>query len=343
MESLLKKFLADCRSLGYREQTIRGHRVRVVHVYRYLEEMGLSVEQMGVREASGYQGWLLSRRTKEGREPSRRSVHAYLVSACGFYRYLKRKGVVLENPFVEIKRVGSEKKLPRKIPREHEMGRLLDALGRFSDPHLKRMMHSYRLHVLGELMYATGLRISEVAQLGPEDVDVKHGVVEVRDGKGGLGRKALLNEYARGVLKWYLEELRPRRRRSRHRRDRLFGGGGERLGKIVNEGLGPVCEELEMVKVTSHGFRHAVGYHLLRGGCPLRTIQELLGHRRLRNTEVYTKVEKEELREMVDRYHPRRWKGAGDEEVDGSDEGVVAGRGVSGEYDPGSSGSVPGV
>jgi integrase/recombinase XerC len=59
----------------------------------------------------------------------------------------------------------------------------------------------------------------------------------------------------------------------------------------------------------SHGFRHALGYHLLRAGCNIRHIQSILGHRQLRNTEIYTKVENEDLKHVVDACHPRKWNG----------------------------------
>jgi site-specific recombinase XerD len=67
-------------------------------------------------------------------------------------------------------------------------------------------------------------------------------------------------------------------------------------------------EELKQYgEYTTHFFRHSVGYHLLKAGCDIRYIQEILGHERLRSTEVYTKVDKEDLLGVIDKYHPRQW------------------------------------
>ena len=97
------------------------------------------------------------------------------------------------------------------------------------------------------------------------------------------------------------------------RNDRLlFGTGWARFGKAVNAQLAQACASCGLPVMRSHGFRHAVGFHLLRAGCNIRHIQSILGHRRLRNTEVYTKVEKEDLKQVVDACHPRRWTGIRD-------------------------------
>jgi site-specific recombinase XerD len=71
-----------------------------------------------------------------------------------------------------------------------------------------------------------------------------------------------------------------------------------------------LAAELDLPEFTSHGFRHCVGYHLLRAGCQVRYIQEILGHEHIQSTEVYTKIDKENLKAVLDQYHPRRWKKA---------------------------------
>ena len=85
----------------------------------------------------------------------------------------------------------------------------------------------------------------------------------------------------------------------------LFGVNGESLGYLFNKELKKVCNSLSLPELTSHSFRHSMGYHLLRAGCDIRYIQELLGHKRLKNTQIYTRVDKDDLREVVDKYLPR--------------------------------------
>ena len=88
----------------------------------------------------------------------------------------------------------------------------------------------------------------------------------------------------------------------------LFGTGWAWFGKAINAELRKACLEAGLSPMRSHGFRHAVGSHLLHAGCPIRYIQSILGHRKLKDTELYTKVEKEDLRQVLERCHPRKWK-----------------------------------
>jgi site-specific recombinase XerD len=159
-------------------------------------------------------------------------------------------------------------------------------------------------------MYATGLRVSEVAALKVSDIDFDRGTLTVREGKGGYQRTALLNQFARDVLELYMRDLRARLFTLSHEANRelLFGARWAWFGIWVNKELARACAELELPAMRSHGFRHALGYHLLRSGCTIRYIQSILGHKHLRNTEVYTRVEKEDLKRVVDICHPRKWK-----------------------------------
>ena len=87
---------------------------------------------------------------------------------------------------------------------------------------------------------------------------------------------------------------------------KLFGAEGERLGVVLSCVLEKVCTKLKLPKLTAHSFRHSFGYHLLKAGCDIRYIQELLGHKRLFTTQIYIKVDKEDLRKVLDRHHPRK-------------------------------------
>ncbi|GHV12896.1 hypothetical protein FACS189491_06810 [Spirochaetia bacterium] len=89
-------------------------------------------------------------------------------------------------------------------------------------------------------------------------------------------------------------------------RDTVFGASPQWLTAAVNSGLKEACGELGLPVITSHGFRHSLGTHLLRAGCDLRYIQIILGHERLSTTQIYTSVDKEDLKKSLDRYHPRK-------------------------------------
>lgn len=88
----------------------------------------------------------------------------------------------------------------------------------------------------------------------------------------------------------------------------IFGADKSRLAIVLNAELKKVCTEMEIPVITSHGFRHSLGTHLLRAGCDMRYIQIILGHESLGSTQVYTKVDKDDLKRSLDAFHPRKYQ-----------------------------------
>ncbi len=165
-----------------------------------------------------------------------------------------------------------------------------------------------RLHVIAELLYASGLRIAEAASLIPDNLDLRQRLVYVPEGKGQKARIAFLSGFACDVLACYLEQgrtavLGPY---GRLYGNALFGANSGRIMAVVNEELASVCRELDIPVISSRGFRCSLGTHLLKRGCDMRHIQVILGHDRLATTQVYTRVDKDEIRESLDTFHPRQ-------------------------------------
>lgn len=301
-KNVLEMFLEELRQMGRKPRSIKNYNTRLPRFFQFLEEKGYSF-QLTPGEAQEYQGWIM-----EGKNYSTRTVACYVGPLTSFYDFLKRKGIVATNPFREIKKIRVDKKLPENILKPKEMIKLLDALERYDEEkNLKRRITTYRVHVIAELMYSSGLRISEVADLKTTDVDLARGIITVTEGKGGSSRIAWLNDYAKEVLTLYITRARKEIFTAWHWRNAhlLFGTKWSRLERPVNNCLKEKAAALGLPPVTSHGFRHALGFHLLKAGCPIRYIQSILGHKKLRNTEIYTKVEKEDLKNILDTYHPR--------------------------------------
>jgi site-specific recombinase XerD len=179
------------------------------------------------------------------------------------------------------------------------MNLLLHELGRFNSLAL------YKVHVITELLYSTGLRISEAAGLLPLHIDTARRLVQVHNGKGGKNRTAFLTVYAAAVLDLYLEKGR-----GAHGDRRVFGVGSGRLRQQINDTVKAACRRVGIPEISSHGFRHSLGTHLLRAGCDIRHIQAILGHDKLETTQVYTHVDKEDIKLSLDTYHPRQECGA---------------------------------
>jgi integrase/recombinase XerD len=164
----------------------------------------------------------------------------------------------------------------------------------------------YKAHVIGELMYSTGMRVNEVASLKEKDINFYRGIVTVYDSKTGKKREAILNTFAGKVVEIYVNQTRPFVMFGKNNADTaLLFGAKTNLRTWLNGILDRESKNLGLGKFTTHNFRHAVGYHLLRGGCDIRFIQEILGHEALHSTQVYTKVDKEDLKNVIDTYHPR--------------------------------------
>jgi site-specific recombinase XerD len=161
----------------------------------------------------------------------------------------------MANPFKEVKQLRGEKRIPRGLLKETEMEMLLEGISHFDEQdHLKAAITLYKVHVVAELMYATGLRVSEVASLRLEDIDFSRSMTRVQEAKGGHQRIAFLGEFAREVLRLYVERLRVLVSSEWNLRNSelLFGVRWESFGHILNRTLARACLSLELTRFRGH-------------------------------------------------------------------------------------------
>lgn len=273
---------------------------------RYLDDEAIDFLRITIPEAQSFQRTLAMKTHDDGTPYyASATVIAMIGRVTAFYAYLKMKKWIPYNPFKEITRLRGEKSLPRNILTAEEMAGVLATLRSFmagASSADKRMR--YKAHVIAELMYSTGARIHEIASLRVEDVDFSRGVVRITDRKTGTERQGIVNEYALKILRLYVDEMRGYALTKRSDRELLFGAQNNVL-RWINCQMTKACHEKGLPKFTSHGFRHAYASHLLKNGCDIRYIQELLGHESIGSTQVYTRVVKEDLRGVIDAYHPR--------------------------------------
>jgi site-specific recombinase XerD len=313
IESYINDFLAEEALKPVLRPSIKNLESKLKKLVIYLKENELEAHEMGVKQAQTYQGRL----KEENAKLNRNTIATLVIAAARFYEYLKKRKAVPTNPFSEIKRVRLDAGIPKNILAPKDANRLLEELSDFSKgKDFYERVRLYRLHVLAELLYSTGIRISEASGLKESDVDIERGTVQFYDRKSKKKRVCFLNEYAKGVMKIYLQKMRKWIFfANNYKNGKLFGADGNRLSIALNEELKRACNKLKLTVITSHSFRHMVGSHLLKAGCDLRYIQELLGHERLRSTQVYTRVEKEDLRAVLDSCHPRQFKSIEHEQV----------------------------
>ena len=226
------------------------------------------------------------------------SMNRALAALRGFYKYLLRERLIEDNPLANIELAKVWMRLPDTISKE-EMKLILDQPGNQNNAAIRNA-------AMLELLYATGVRVSELVNLTMNSVNWQVGFLIVM-GKGSKERIVPVGKIAYDCLRRYVEESRPKLMQKKST-DVLFlnrfGGKFTRQGfwKIV---VGYAKKAGLQKKVYPHTFRHSFASHLLEGGADLRTVQVMLGHSDISTTQIYTHVTRERLKEIHKKYHPR--------------------------------------
>jgi integrase/recombinase XerD len=280
-------------------------------VIRWFETEELVPEAVTIADAVRYGSYLSTLTTREGTAITTGTMINYLKAARRLFEYLVESERVRTNPFSELSYPRNPEHLSRNVLTEAQMGCLLAHLAHFDEGATPLVrLRRYRVHVIAEFLYATGLRIAEAASLIEANLDLASRLVYVPEGKGGKARTSFLTGYAADVMARYLARGRDAvlGNYERMHADTVFGADKARLAAVVNEELRKVCDALAIPVITTHGFRHSLGTHLLRAGCDMRHIQAILGHESLNTTQIYTKVDKDDLKRSLDAFHPRQWQ-----------------------------------
>lgn len=233
---------------------------------------------------------------------ARATTNRKLSSLRRFFRWSVRTGRIATDPTVGIQSGKAPSRLPRVLP-SGEIETLIEGTRpAVSEDAIDRRQ---RDRAIVELLYGSGLRVSELCALDIDDIDFGRGAVRVV-GKGQKERIAPLTELAVGALRVYLDEGRPewmKRRAHAAPSDALFFNlRGQRIGpRDVRRILDRRAEQ----PTHPHALRHSFATHLLDGGADLRAVQELLGHEELATTQIYTHVSKQRLKSTIANTHPR--------------------------------------
>ena len=228
---------------------------------------------------------------------SSRSIERHLTTLRGFFKYLA-KMEISHDITKNIDNLKLGKFLPTTLTME-EVEKLMDI--KLDNP------YSFRTKAMLELMYGSGLRVSELVNLSINDIDLYNDTILI-NGKGSKQRIVPLGDYAKEYLKLYLQNRNALIKRKNGNPDKLFlNNHGKPITRNgFNFLLNNILKEKGIEKeVTPHTLRHSFATHMLDNGADLRTIQELLGHSDIVTTRIYTHVAKKQIHDNYDKYEGR--------------------------------------
>ena len=283
-------YLAEERHAS--QNTICSYLRDVTQFSAYLREyQSCTLRQAGGEMIQDYMSWM------RGRGKSAASVTRFLASVKSFYNFLLSAGAVKANPAKSISADRAERKYPEILTSKEvelflEQPRCVDAKG-------------YRDHAMLELLYATGIRVSELIALDVDDLNLSAGVL--RCASKGKERVIPLYQTAVRALSEYLHRVRPQLVESPSETALFVNMSGDRMSRQGFWKLIKYYQEKAGIEkdITPHTLRHSFAAHLLENGADLRSIQEMLGHADISSTQIYSRLLNQKLRDVYHKAHPR--------------------------------------
>lgn len=304
-----ESFLAYLRhERGLSAETLRAYANDLAQLHQFVaRRVGKEVVPMTEVSQDLLRAFIASlHRTREKTSQARK-----LSTLRSFYRYLTESGIVESNPAAMIAYPKLRTRIPAFLGVDH-MFHFLDGLHHHCTGPASTWRR-WRNWALFELLYSSGLRVSELVGLNETDVDVRDGTVRVL-GKGGKERIIPVGGKALDAIEQYSSALDRQFPRARDRCPALFRNAtGERLSaRSVHRILKSELQRCGLwQQLSPHGLRHSFATHLLNSGADLRAIQEMLGHSTLSTTQRYTHVHMDRLMKTYDEAHPRSRKSKG--------------------------------
>ena len=276
---------------GFPEQTVKAYRSDLSQFFEFLSEQ-FKIDERNWKKIDT----LMVRRYVAGlarRKYSDRTIVRKLSAIKSFFNYYMKIGEIKKNPADGVARRKVRKKLPIFLY-ESQMIELLESID-------TGQRFGLRNKAMMELLYSSGLRVSELVSLTISSIDWNDGYLKVR-GKGSKERIIPIGEYAMKSIREYVEKGRV------GNDDKLFlnrfgnGISARSVRRIVDK----IIKKLSFQKnISPHTFRHSFATHPLENGADLRAVQEMLGHENLSTTQIYTHLTKDRLRTVYNKTHPR--------------------------------------
>jgi len=284
---------------GFSENTIAAYRNDLHQLAGFIEEEAAKRGTIPPWAAFDRQAMLSYLLELKGRGYAATTIARKVAAIKSFFGFMVAEGMMKDNPTRDVASGKVGKSLPKPISIS-QVQRLLEQPAKLSKPEAKRDK------AMLELLYATGMRVSELVSLNLADLDTEGGYVRCF-GKGHKERLLPIYERAVRAVKEYLTDARPRLARGSEGKALFLNRRGERL---TRQGLWQIlkgyAKSAELgTEITPHTLRHSFATHMLSGGADLRSVQELLGHANISTTQIYTHLTTEHIRRTYEKSHPR--------------------------------------
>jgi len=296
----IKRFLSYLSvEKGFSENTLVAYRNDLTQLVGYIEKNAAQNDSVPSWVSFTREMMLSYQLSLKERNYAATTLARKIAAAKSFFKFMIAEGLLKDNPTENITSPNVGRLLPKPISIS-QVRRLLEQPAKLTTPESKRDS------AMLSLLYASGMRVSELISLNMGDVDIEGGFVRCF-GKGNKERIIPIAQRAINDLKEYLKEARPRLLRNDSITALFLNRRGERL---TRQGFWQILKghaksaELNS-EITPHTLRHSFATHMLSGGADLRSVQELLGHANISTTQVYTHLTSEHVRRTYEKSHPR--------------------------------------
>lgn len=293
MEALVQNFVDFLeRDKRLSLNTLQSYRRDIEQYFTYLQEINLqNISNSNKTTVIAYLLYL----QKKGRATS--TISRNLASIRSFYQYIAKNKMIDHDPTAELESPKVEKKLPQILSTEEvelllEQPQCVDLKG-------------FRDKAMLELLYATGIRVSELIQLDVHDLNLE--IAFIKCSKGARERMIPIGSIAIAALKEYFNKSRPLLIQKSDEKALFVNVNG---GRLTRQGFWKIIKQYKnqaqiSKDITPHTLRHSFAAHLLENGADLRSIQEMLGHSDISSTQIYAQIAKNKIKEVYKRTHPR--------------------------------------
>ena len=283
---------------GFSQNTVAAYHNDLYQLASFIEEEAAKGSLAPSWASFGRQGMLRYLLNLKERNYAATTMARKVAAARSFFNFMMTEGNMKDNP---SQNVGSPK-VGRALPKPISISQVRRLL---EEPTKESKSEAKRDTAILHLLYASGMRVSELVSLNLNDIDIGGGFVRCF-GKGNKERLIPIAPRAAQVIDEYVKEARPRLVHSQDELSLFVNARGERL---TRQGLWQILKEYaksaELEGITPHTLRHSFATHMLSGGADLRSVQELLGHANISTTQVYTHLTTEHIRRTYEKAHPR--------------------------------------